>query len=1728
MYDRGKIRIGFIVGICLIMLCMAPVAGALVISEIMYHPAGENEGLEFIELYNDRATTADVSEFAFVNGIEYTFPENAKIAPKSYAVLARDPNALQSVYDVNNVFGPYLGVLSNGGERLELANANGGIFISFRYNDAFPWPVSADGTGHSIIRSKMAGDPEEGTTWAPSTLIGGTPGAPDQIQVEPEDPTLVALFDVGEPGRYFAGTREPSPGAGGQPSTAWTEVGFDDNPATTSWRDGPSGYGYSNEPDELQYINTQLNMSGNYVSVYARLPFSLTAEQIGSFDQLHARVHYDDGFVLYLNGQRVADSGSISGNPPAFNQTNSGASDPPEANVDLTGYRHLLVSGTNILAFQFHNASLTGSSDCFGAAVLYGTIVPEVDVVDDPFARVVVNELLANSDAGTGSDWIELYNPGPDTVDLSNVYLSDDRQGLLQYKIPDGTVLPSGGFWTVTQGGDAGDLPFALNTRGETVYVTVATDENVPVPIRVMDAVRYGNMVPEVTFGRYPDGAESFDMLSEATAGASNAYPLIGDIVINEIMYHHGTRDERYEYVELYNSSDTDVALAGWAFTDGINFVFTDQHVIPSEGYIVVAQDPNLLEDLYPHLSKGTNLVGPYVGSLNDHSERIRLSRPIGQVDPVTNQPDTFLVTADQVTYYDGGRWSIWADGQGSSLECRDPHKRNDTPDAWAASDESAKAPWERFTFSISSNDNNYSHDRVDVFGMMLLNRGEVLLDDVECLIGGTNRLTNGGFEAGENNWRILGNHVRSYVTTAESHSGVSALHLIATGHGDPGANRINQSITGVNATNVTLRGWARWLRGSRFLLLRTSRELSPTQPPRPAHAFELTMPLNLGTPGLQNTATVDERGPDILDVTHTPVLPTAGEPIVVTARVTDPVGPEAAILFYRSEGTSSFSHAVMTDDGTGSDLIAGDRLYTATIPGTSAGTMRAFYIEAVGTHDATRFPARLSPRAQVPDRTCLVRVGDSLATTHFATYRVWMANDVVSIFRSRANLSNELMDCTFVYNDTEVFYNTRIRFRGSPFLRSGSNRNPTGRNAYRIDFNADQKFRRREEINLDNTEGGNRGPLQERASYWFYRYMGLEYSDQEFIRPILNGNLHGNYEDVQKIDGDYVAQWYPADSNGMIHKIDDYFEYNVDGTRHRNRDEGLIHNSSHPLLAETYRWGFEKRSHREHDDWDHLFHFAVIMNRSSNRSDYEQSIESVIHPEHFARVLALRHVLGDWDSYGYNRGKNNYYYYAEQEGKWYLLPWDIDFTLGSGSGSGSSLYSVGGQFPEVRQFINYPKYRRMYMQALAELVHGPWRTSLGTNDPPTPFDEFLDDAADALISDGLGSGRRDGIRQFVRDRRDYILTQIPSLVFEITTNNGEPFCTSGRSVEIQGRAPVEVAGITVNGSPLPATFSGSNAFTVTVPLSLGENVLTLEGLNGVGDPVDGATDSIRVSRERPCEIARVTPPSVTNNGPVQLTLHGSGFTPGTIPELALTSASEELGFDALYVQSNQAFDRINAATLLLDDPTNGVGDETRAVHLWINLSNQGTQGVFTSNEQTFAAPYNTDRSNYALRLTGYISAPSPGVRYFGVNSDDGFSLHINNQLVGEYANARAPATTDVTGNRTAGAMSFDFPAAGPYYLELDFFENGGGEALEFFQTNSTGGNRRLLNVNSELNVYRDAVVRINAANVTVLNETTLTCQVDLSGAEPGQWNLVMTAGCSACSLSDALQITAP
>src|SRR6185295_17278195 len=96
-----------------------------------------------------------------------------------------------------------------------------------------------------------------------------------------------------------------------------------------------------------------------------------------------------------------------------------------------------------------------------------------------------------------------------------------------------------------------------------------------------------------------------------------------------------------------------------------------------------------------------------------------------------------------------------------------------------------------------------------------------------------------------------------------------------------------------------------------------------------------------------------------------------------------------------------------MLDNGTGGDAVAGDGIYTGTIPGQPTGTMVAFQVTATDAFGASRVFPNQYPYWPQPFE-CMVRFGDPIISSSFATYRQWMSQSNVTEFGARPALSNE------------------------------------------------------------------------------------------------------------------------------------------------------------------------------------------------------------------------------------------------------------------------------------------------------------------------------------------------------------------------------------------------------------------------------------------------------------------------------------------------------------------------------------------------------------------------------------------------------------------------------------------------------------------------------------------------------------------------------------------------
>jgi hypothetical protein len=322
---------------------------------------------------------------------------------------------------------------------------------------------------------------------------------------------------------------------------------------------------------------------------------------------------------------------------------------------------------------------------------------------------IAINELLAHSDASPG-DWIELKNTTSASINIGNWYLSDDEENLMKYRIKAGTILAPGAYLVLSAdanfgpaSSDTGKItPFAFSEYGETAYLT-SSDGTVLTGYREKED--FDASENSIAFGRYQKstGTYNFVPMSSNTPGTANAYPKVGPIVINEIMYNPpDINGQNSEYVELRNTTGSTVNLydvngIGWEFSDGIDYKFPNGTTIPANGYLLVVKTtPAYFRTRYS-VPGGVTVLGPYGGNLSNGGEKLELVKPT-DTDELGR---TVYTRVDRVVYSDGSHpqdcpegvdlWPTQADGGGKSLSRKvtpAPAYGND-PNNWQAANPS-------------------------------------------------------------------------------------------------------------------------------------------------------------------------------------------------------------------------------------------------------------------------------------------------------------------------------------------------------------------------------------------------------------------------------------------------------------------------------------------------------------------------------------------------------------------------------------------------------------------------------------------------------------------------------------------------------------------------------------------------------------------------------------------------------------------------------------------------------------------------------------------------------------------------------------------------------------------------------------------------------------------------------------------------------------------------------
>jgi len=1312
-------------------------AQAQVITEIHYNPPAGREFLEFIEVTNEASTPKDLSGFEFTRGIQFVFPPATIVDGRASIVVCADVDALRAEYGIENAIGNYEGRLDASGEPLTLVNHAGIVIENLRYRDRGKWPVGADGTGHTLVLLSDRHDSKEPESWTLSPELGGTPGLrnfPDPNQPVFEETVII---DAAEPWSYAKGTEPFS-----EPRDAWIAPDFDDS----AWLSGPSGFGYGDDDD-----NTVLDdMDDGYLSVAIRKRFEIDGELLSGPGHVLLGMTFDDGFCAFLNGEELVSVGCP--DEIAFDQRASRSHEARSEDI-FSIDAALLAPGENVLAIVGFNRTVGSNDFSLLPRVLHRR--PPVD--ETSAARsITFNELHRGGDRGDA--WVELHNAAAVPADLSGLTLTDAPDRDDPHVFAEGTRLAPGAFLVLTAAESSLALDAAL------VQLFLSTPSGLVLSAASFDlALTRPQQLGAGSEARYPDGGSRVWLSATPTPGAPNEVPRTTDLVINEIFYNPPA-DRGGEFLELLHRGNEPLDASGFRFSKGIEYIFPPGSVIAPGDHVVLAADPELVEETYGL----DGVLGPYVGELANGGENIRL------VDTNDN-------LVDEVRYFDGGEWPRWADGGGASLEVVDPYQDNDFAAAWKDSIEDDKTRWEELSWTVPE----YAPAPESELHILLAEAGICRIDDVRVRTPGAdeNFVPNPDFEQDTRPWRIEGTHVRSRRITEDAHSGDACLEIIASGRGDSTCNRIETDTTRLSRGALEVSLWARWQRGASLMILHGEFAAGPWPGTRDVNLsnnslgarMRLTIPRNLGTPGAENSVrqrlreqTGDgNQGPVIADVHHLPASPTATVVPRVVARVSDSDGLASVRVLHKLDDgqPGGFEPLDLFDDGAHQDGAAGDGIFGASLPLQQARSRVIYYLEARDELGAVGlFPAG------APDRTLVYMVEGPFNET----IQIVMNAANERELRTRRLHSNDLLEGTFVFDREDVYHNVGLRYRGSPWGRPQ-------RQSYRISFAKDRRFNGKlRQLNISNRD------RNDGLAYFLIGRLGTRQtpapaSEYQYIRTRINGQGFGFPGVFDPVNRDFIEKWYGEESadDAIVLKGIGRLRFN-DACQRTGWDEAhLRHMDESP---ENYRFYWSQSVHAGRDRWDPFYSLTELLDvRHTSNAEFDAGVLDHVDMDAFGAVFGSRVMMGDGDALFVGNGHNGYMAWDPADGRWEYLGFDF-------GGAFNSPRSPVGNVRDARvsRLLSRPPSARVYLRKIKEAIDGYW-----SEERARPWLDAMQRAA------GVGGS----VRGFLRSSATLVersLRAATTAPFRIRTNDGNDFTVSGPTVELEGDAPVQIPVILV------------------------------------------------------------------------------------------------------------------------------------------------------------------------------------------------------------------------------------------------------------------------------------------------------------------------------------------
>jgi hypothetical protein len=636
------------------------------LTEINYNPdavdGAPGDSLEFIELKNTGEAELALGSLEVTDGVTYQFPEDATLASGKFYVIAISASSFESAYGFTPD-GVYTGVLSNSGETITIKDIVAGeVIVNQPYADTGAWPEKSDGKGYSLVSTEN--DPPKDSTgsafWKRSGSPGGSPGA-DDVALTVDS----TVFDL-----------------------RITEINY--NPLTADPMDS----------DSLEFI--EIKNIGSKTVPLGNLLFTNGIDFTFASD---AEIGAGEFIVLVANQEMFEDRYP---SVEVYGIYNGKLSNSGEK---ITLYD--LATDTVVVSVDYNNGGAwPGAADGKGYTLVPVSKNPDRDQdnadrwrqstavdgspgADDP-GIAIITEVLTHTDEPQ-TDAIELYNPGDDTVDLGGWYISDSKNVPAKFRIPDGTSIAAGEYISFDEG-DFNAEPdsagsFTFNSHGEEAWLFA---DSRGCEYGYCNGVEFGELENGVSAGRYinSQGKELFVAQKNLTLGEENDGPLVGPLVISEIMYH--SVDNAGDYLEITNISSAEVELSHpdapdhtWKIA-GAGFSFPAGASIKAGETVVIASD-SLDEASFRNRYSLSEDVQVFAmsGGLKNSGERIELLKPEDPyVADSTVSVDSLLypyMVFDAVKYSDSSPWPSSADGAGLSLHRVSLTEFGDDPENWVA-----------------------------------------------------------------------------------------------------------------------------------------------------------------------------------------------------------------------------------------------------------------------------------------------------------------------------------------------------------------------------------------------------------------------------------------------------------------------------------------------------------------------------------------------------------------------------------------------------------------------------------------------------------------------------------------------------------------------------------------------------------------------------------------------------------------------------------------------------------------------------------------------------------------------------------------------------------------------------------------------------------------------------------------------------------------------------------